>query len=520
MKFKNCIKNISICMLIFLSLSNKSYAIEEINNLNNGIQNKTTEWISNFTDMPTARQYLSSQIVDYKLYCIGGNDGSTIYDAVEIYDFITGVWTSGKGMPTARRAFTSVTIDEKIYCIGGDDGNSQLSSVEIYDTKTDTWSKGADMPTPRNFLSSVAVEDKIYCIGGNDGLYTNEVEVYDTKTNTWEIKTPIPTARDDFAIGLVDNKIYCIGGWGGPILKSVEIYDIETDTWSAGADMPTSRARVSGNVVDTKIYCIGGIDGGYLKSNAVEVYDTILNKWEKLESMPTAKDSFASSILNGKIYCIGGFASASLKSIDVFKVRDATLEELAQQAVRKAEKIPNNENIEDARLLVNSLPESIFKDELQDRLNNLFDSSMNSIESKDITSNADIYVKPKNTLIISLSTNSITFDDFSGVEDIKKVNAVKIGVSSSLQYQLNAYLPMEILNADKTSVADKRILNIKENSEADYKVFVNTNEKLVLKDNCPSGNNLVHGIDIKLSGGITHEKDVYKTTIKFEAEQK
>ena len=44
--------------------------------------------------------------------------------------------------------------------------------------------------------------------------------------------------------------------------------------------------------------------------------------------------------------------------------------------------------------------------------------------------------------------------------------------------------------------------------------------KIILKDNCSAGNDLVHGVDIKLSGGISHEKDVYKTTIKFEAEQK
>lgn len=50
--------------------------------------------------------------------------------------------------------------------------------------------------------------------------------------------------------------------------------------------------------------------------------------------------------------------------------------------------------------------------------------------------------------------------------------------------------------------------------------FVTTSDKIILKDNCNSGNNLIHGIDIKLKGSIMHKKDVYKTTIKFEAEQK
>lgn len=101
-----------------------------------------------------------------------------------------------------------------------------------------------------------------------------------------------------------------------------------------------------------------------------------------------------------------------------------------------------------------------------------------------------------------------------------KENAVQISVNSSLPYALNAYLPTEIQNSDKSNAMNKEILNIKESTEPNYQTFNNINEKLVLKDNNPSGNNLYHNIDIKLKGGIAHQKDVYKTTIKFEAEQK
>lgn len=43
---------------------------------------------------------------------------------------------------------------------------------------------------------------------------------------------------------------------------------------------------------------------------------------------------------------------------------------------------------------------------------------------------------------------------------------------------------------------------------------------LVLKDNCIARDDVIHGIDLKLKSGISHEKDVYKATIKFEVEQK
>ena len=41
-----------------------------------------------------------------------------------------------------------------------------------------------------------------------------------------------------------------------------------------------------------------------------------------------------------------------------------------------------------------------------------------------------------------------------------------------------------------------------------------------LLDNQDSGNNNVHSIDLMLKGNIAYEQDIYKTTIKFEVNQK
>lgn len=136
------------------------------------------------------------------------------------------------------------------------------------------------------------------------------------------------------------------------------------------------------------------------------------------------------------------------------------------------------------------------------------------------TANLDVYIKSENMLSLSLDTNNIIFEDFSGIEDVIKENAINLRINSSLPYELNAYLSTEIQNTDNSNIMDKNIFNIKENSESAYQTFENIRDKVVLKDNCNSGNNLIHGIDIKLKGGIAHEKDVYKTTIKFEAKQK
>ena len=64
------------------------------------------------------------------------------------------------------------------------------------------------------------------------------------------------------------------------------------------------------------------------------------------------------------------------------------------------------------------------------------------------------------------------------------------------------------------------MLNIKINKDSDYKTFNDINEKLILEDDCEAGNNKSHSIDLKLKGGNAYPADIYKTVIKFEAEQK
>ena len=142
------------------------------------------------------------------------------------------------------------------------------------------------------------------------------------------------------------------------------------------------------------------------------------------------------------------------------------------------------------------------------------------IERKTVTSNADLYIKSKNTLSLSLDTNSVRFEDFSGIEDVKINNAVELAVSSSLHYQVKAILPTGITNADKSNILSTNILNIKSSLDSSYKTFTSIGDELIVVDSQPAGSKNLYNIDIMLKGGLLSKADVYKTTIKFEVEQK
>ena len=180
---------------------------------------------------------------------------------------------------------------------------------------------------------------------------------------------------------------------------------------------------------------------------------------------------------------------------------------------------PTINNLSKARYWNNLLKDSIKKDQLQEDVNNITTLNDMTFDRKMVSANLDLYIQCENILQMTLNTNLITFEDFSGIEDMVKENAVNISINSSLPYNLNAYLATDIQNSDKSNTMNKDILSIKDNSEIDYQTFTNTVNKIVLKSNCNSGNDKQHDINLKLNSGIAHEKDVYKATIKFEAEQ-
>jgi N-acetylneuraminic acid mutarotase len=129
-------------------------------------------------------------------------------------------------MPTARSFSGSTALGGKIYVVGGYNGSSYLNTLEVYDPATDTWSTKANMPTARGYLAVGVVNGKIYAVGGYDGNNNlSTVEEYDQVTDTWTTKQSMPTARRCLGIAPANGKIYAAGGYNGNYLATVEEYD-------------------------------------------------------------------------------------------------------------------------------------------------------------------------------------------------------------------------------------------------------------------------------------------------------
>ncbi len=271
------------------------------------------EW-SRKTDMPTARGWLSTVVIDGKIYAVGGLDDLALA-TLEEYDPQLDRWTRKADMPTAHvNDLSTSVIEGKLYTIG-----RAVPNVEEYDPELNKWTVRARIPTERRDFTTSVVNGKIYAIGGNirGGEFGEippimPIEVYDPVTDEWEKKGDTPTPREGHCAAVVGGKIYIIGGqttdgwvWEPPS-KLVEEYDPVTGMWEEKASMPTARMNLTCSVVNGKIYVIGGWNRG-VSFPTLEVYDPATDSWEKKKGMPGPRYAFASAAVNGKIYAIGGW---------------------------------------------------------------------------------------------------------------------------------------------------------------------------------------------------------------------
>jgi uncharacterized protein (TIGR03437 family) len=143
----------------------------------------TRQW-TRLPSMPAARDHLTAQAVNGRIYAIAGRAGRD-FTANEEYDPGASQWRSRAPIPTARGGLGSGTIDNRIQVFGGE-GNSGTPSGtfmqnEEYDPSADTWRVLAPIPTPRHGLYGVTLGRRIFAAAGGPmagAFYTNRHEAF------------------------------------------------------------------------------------------------------------------------------------------------------------------------------------------------------------------------------------------------------------------------------------------------------------------------------------------------------
>ncbi|WP_124067967.1 kelch repeat-containing protein [Clostridium sp. E02] len=285
--------------------------------------------------MSVGRGELQTEVIDGKIYAIGGQYGGDALSTTEVYDLATNTWRKLASMSDARRNFQSIEVNGKIYAIGGNNYTKTLQSTEVYDPATDTWTKLASMLDARCSFHTEVLDGKIYAIGGHNGRKElQSTEVYDPATDTWTKLASMSDARYFSETEVIDGKIYAIGGYNGSKeLQSMEVYDPATDTWTKLASMSDARRNFQSIEVNGKIYAIGGYNGSE-QIKSTEVYDPETNTWTQLAPMSVAKWMFQTELVNGKIYALGDLTTR--KTTEVYDPVTDTWTKLASRSINRA----------------------------------------------------------------------------------------------------------------------------------------------------------------------------------------
>jgi N-acetylneuraminic acid mutarotase len=252
---------------------------------------------------------------------IAGGYVTTNFDEVrtatsEIYDPVTGVWTStANSLATARDAHTATLLQNGKVLVAGGFGSNLLSSAELFDPATRTWSTTGSMRS--NHLShtaSMLPDGRVLVAGGQSGSSTvATAEIYNPANGTWTLISPMLSRRQNHSATLLPNGTLLVAG-GSYLLTSyatAEIYNPATGLWSSAGTMPnshighTATLLPNGKVLIAAGFVISGFDS--IPIAASELYDPLNGSWFSGANMVAPRAEHTATLLpSGKILLAGG----------------------------------------------------------------------------------------------------------------------------------------------------------------------------------------------------------------------
>lgn len=190
-----------------------------------------------------------------RFFVLGGRlqGGPYLNQTIEL---VTGIgsssWTSYPSFSAGRYGHGAASVGGRIYIMGGFNGSSYLNRLDVFDPLSGAWASGPDMPEPLSFPAVANVGGLIFVFGGFNGTSkVNSTWVYDVAAANWSSSTAGPTALDRAAAVLFDGAIWVLGGndGAGNSLDNVSIFDPVNATWRAGPALPQVRNSLAAAVV-------------------------------------------------------------------------------------------------------------------------------------------------------------------------------------------------------------------------------------------------------------------------------
>lgn len=158
-----------------------------------------------------------------QVYFFGGAFEKTFYSKfLYKYDPLANQWEKLENMPEKKMTKGEI-IDGKLYTIGGYDGENASNSVDVYDISTNKWGHVFDLPVAVSAHATTVIDGRIWIIGNyNEESYLASIDPINKIYI--EYNSNMKLNRHGGAAYL-HNELYIFGGikkGDGPVLKSVQ----------------------------------------------------------------------------------------------------------------------------------------------------------------------------------------------------------------------------------------------------------------------------------------------------------
>lgn len=253
----------------------------------------------------------------------------------QIYDIGTGRWRMGPDMPAARAYAFSVVIDGRMYVMGGagQDGRPVaegwiLEPVQDEEGRHYRWRTGPGLPIAASFMSGGVIGSVIYCTGGVNADLSeayNAVYSFDIAHPAagWsELATMPGPPTTILAATTCGGALYVFGGYRIDTEPKDNVddawrFDVSEGRWERIRDLPFACRAQSALALDdrfiaimgpyvqsTREAAIHGPEHGH--SAAVLLYDTLRDRYYHLEPMPHSVVQVPFVLHGGRLYGAGG----------------------------------------------------------------------------------------------------------------------------------------------------------------------------------------------------------------------
>jgi N-acetylneuraminic acid mutarotase len=328
-----------------------------------------TQVTSTKATLTTLKYYSTINVLNGKLYIIGGIYNFVIDGTIKCLDLTTNALTDSGTLKVPRKNHSTIVFDNKIYIFGGEDSSgTKLSSIEVFDGQQSVLI-GKQLPYATSKQVTVNNQDVVYLIPENNKkIETFSVfngKVYDLLNFAFEISDFNEVNEEIISesikiIGIFTSSTINISVTNGEVslnnssfasshtitphpsgflfLKAKTITDAELDktktvsisitvdsrvytsSWTVSTRPVNSirgftKKRLGHRIIngpDNKIYVIGGVDSYGVFIKGVERYDPIAKQWENVGFLNYERQGFEVTVSPQKqIWIFGGVSPTS-----------------------------------------------------------------------------------------------------------------------------------------------------------------------------------------------------------------